>query len=163
MRKKKLLSIVIFAILILFITNYPLFECVDSFDYEYMNRLKEKYPNCDVLLMRHTETTGAGWIVENQNLDSDFDKSIIISTHFDPRFLRDNKDFEMDYNARYLVVIKRKEKIKYESEDVLKVYPRKIIVVYNTGKKIYRFRDMTFVGIIKATLGIFIKKFSLSI
>ena len=163
MKNKRLLKIAVVAALILLTANYPLFECVGSVDYEYMSRVNENYPDCDVLIMRHTETTGAGWIAENQNSDNDFDKNIIISTHFDPRFLRDNKNFEMDYNARYLVVVKRKEKITYEGEEVLKVYPRKMVVVYDTDKKFYRFKDMTFAGLMKAALGVFIKKFALSV
>lgn len=55
--------------------------------------------------------------------------AIMICTLFDPRFLKENKDFDMDYNAKLIVCAEKTEKTEYEGEMILKVNTKKIFIL----------------------------------
>ena len=47
---------------------------------------------------------------------------------------------------------KKSEKIMYEGESAIKLYADKITVLYNTNKTVYKIKDMTLGGVLKAIL-----------
>ena len=59
---------------------------------------KEKY----ICLVKYQYTTGAGYYCVKSNNKNFENMYMIIQSKFDPRFLKDNNDFSLDYNAEYL-------------------------------------------------------------
>lgn len=79
-------------------------------------------------------------------------KSVAVKTVFDPRFLKDNKDFLIDYNGEYIVIADRTGKTEIDGESDDLIYADRIIIKYDGAPKSYHIYDMMPQGIIKALL-----------
>lgn len=140
------------------ILNIPIFEISSSYtDNTYVNSSENS-----ICVLKYTYTTGAGWVVTDSDIDSLVGENICLSYRFDPRLLRDNEDFSLDYQGKMVVSIDKINKIVMDNEDVFVISPEKIKILYNTDKKEYRIKDMSFGGIVKSIMSLFNKKYSYS-
>ena len=71
----------------------PVFSTAEGGDF-YL-RCKNK----NVYVLNFEQTTGAGYTVTDTKDERLLGKSVAVKTLFDPRFLKDNKDFLTDYNG----------------------------------------------------------------
>ena len=152
MHKKFTFTVIILIIVFVFTANINIFNICSKNISDYTDLVfkssKEKY----ICLVKYQYTTGAGYYCVKSNNKNFENMYMIIQSKFDPRFLKDNNDFSLDYNAEYLVEAKKAEKIMYEGESAIKLYADKITVLYNTNKTVYKIKDMTFGGVLKAIL-----------
>ncbi len=58
MNMKKVLFIIIIICIFFAVINYPIFQCFKSTDEIDFEKIKNNYPNCDILISEHSETTG---------------------------------------------------------------------------------------------------------
>ena len=79
---------------------------------------------------------------------------VVLKNYFDPRLLRENLDFDMDYMAEFIVIFDDITSTKIDNEDVRVISAKNIEVLYNTEKTNYKVRDMTFSGLLKFIKGI---------
>ncbi len=111
----------------------------------------------NVYLLDYTYTTGAGWVVEKTN-DAAFENdSVIVSTMFDPRLLKDNDEFELDYTAKLLLISDRQKRTELEGEKVCVLYAGEVVVLKESDNEedgYYRIKDMSMGGIGKFLMGI---------
>jgi hypothetical protein len=113
-------------------------------------------------VLRYSYTTGAGWIVEETNEAELAGQNVYLSTVFDPRLLKDNSEFDLDYMAEYAVVIDDIGKITAEDGEVYVIEPKSITILYDTDKRKYRLKDMSCAGIVKSLLSAVNKKYRYS-
>ena len=152
-KKKLLIILVSMLIVIVLIFNIPIFSSVNDVEDCYFDLVK-RYPNKNIYILRYSYTTGVSWLVENTN-DSDLlNEYVAIKTRFDPRLLKNNADYSMDYMAEYIIVSDKKKKIKLYEETVDLIYADKIFIKYETLSNKYYIRDLQFWGIIKSLLHI---------
>lgn len=148
-------------ILILFYTaiSFEIFSVCKYSDYDSMC---DKYGSENVYILKYTYTTGGGWCI-NQCENSEMTGLIVaLYTKMDPRFLRDNDEFELDYMSELLVVSKCTEIVNGESYEAI-IYPDKTIIIYPRAETSeYKVCDMSGEGILKFILGIFNRKYWLS-
>ena len=167
MRKKWLKNTGILLLVVLFIMillNVPVYKIYnynesDVIFKEFVNQNREK----TVCLLDYTYTTGAGWLVLNSTRKDMIGQDIVLSSFFNPRLLKDNKEFDMDYLANYIVVFDKAKKTMIEDETVSIIYPDEIGIVFDTNKEIYRIKDFSFLGLVKGLFGVFFPNFKLSI
>ncbi len=119
----------------------------------------------NVYLLDYTYTTGAGWVVEKTN-DAAFENdSVIVSTMFDPRLLKDNDEFELDYTAKLLVISDRQKRTELEGEKVCVLYAGEAVILKESGEEeegYYRIKDMSGGGIGKFLMGVVNPKYRVS-
>ena len=116
----------------------------------------------NICIVKYTYTTGAGWLVIDCNNPILLGQNVSICNKFDPRLLNDNSEFDLDYQSELVVVVDSINDINIDGENVKVIYPKKIIILYDTKKKYYKLCDMSVHGILKSILGCFNKKYMLS-
>lgn len=120
----------------------------------------------DICILDYEYITGASWRVEkstNRDLENEY---VCLNTIYNPRLLKINKEFDLDYTAKYVAVIDRsvsQTRIDNEDVDVLKVKEFVITNFYyqNDGFEDLRFGDLTFEGKWKSMMALFVPKFRL--
>ena len=117
-------------------------------------RTVKKNTDKDVILLKYEYTTGVGWYVIDSNKESIKKENIILSTPFNPRLLRINRDYYLDYTAKFVVVVDKYSETKIEDKVITVIYPRKIVIQHEGTKKKYYPRDMQMIGIIRFLCGI---------
>ena len=111
-----------------------------------------RYKDKNIYVLNYEQTTGAGYTVKNTKDEKLFGKSVAVKTLFDPRFLKDNKDFLIDSNGEYIVISGRVGKTEIDGEAVDLIYADRIIIKYDGAPKSYHIYDMMPQGIIKAIM-----------
>lgn len=111
-----------------------------------------QYGDKNIYVLNYEQTTGAGYTVKNTKDEKLFGKSVAVKTLFDPRFLKDNKDFLIDRNGEYIVISGRAGKTEIDGEAVDLIYADRIIIKYDGTPKSYHIYDMMPQGIIKAIM-----------
>lgn len=137
MNKKFLIKIFILiciAITVcLFILNIPIFKVnTQSVDQYKQNTNFDEMNN--ICILKYTYTTGPGWAVEDTEIEQLIDQNVCLSCLFDPRLLKDNNDFELDYLSRLIVSIDTIDKIIMDNEKVYVIKPKKITILCDTKK-----------------------------
>ena len=153
-------TIIIIAILIVsavIVSMIPVFEiCPPDTDI-----LTEENSD-DAYIIKYTYTTGAGWIVVDGNAPELIGQYAAIYSAFDPRLLKDNKTFDMDYSSKVAVIADSITDTIIDGESVKVIHPNRMIILYNTEKQRYRLIDMSMNGILKSIIGCFNHQYRLS-
>ena len=157
--------IILLLIIVIFVTflNYPIFKACkkDDVDVEFQRIIESNYEK-SVCVLDYTYTTGAGWSVLNSTDKKLIGEQVALMSFFDPRLLKENKEFNLDYLAQYIVTFTEKNDIKMDNENVTAIQAEEIVILYNTDKKYYKLTDLSLIGIFKSFLGIFDSKYKLS-
>jgi hypothetical protein len=141
--------------------NVPIFNVADRSAKEVTADTAASEQN-RMCVLRYSYTTGAGWTVEETNAAELAGQNVYLSTVFDPRLLKDNSEFDLDYMAEYVVVIDDIGKITAEDDEIYVIEPKSITILYDTDKQNYRLKDMSCGGLIKSLLSAVNKKYRYS-
>lgn len=149
--------VVIIAVAVCFVPQVRIFRVHSGDIEEYYEKAVEETDK-NVYLLDYTYTTGAGWVVEKTNDAAFGNDSVIVSAMFDPRLLKDNDEFELDYTAKLLVISDRQERTELEGEKVCVIYADEAVILKESDEEedgYYRIKDMSGGGIGKFLMGIF--------
>lgn len=164
MRSKLLIKCLVLggiAIMLILASNMPIFTVSKQSDVIEKGHLGSSSLN-RICVVQYTYTTGAGWRVVDTNVDELIGQNVYLYTLFDPRLLKDNVEFDLDYLAKYKIEIDTVDKIAMKDQKVYVINPKSITILYDTDKKKYRLKDMSYGGIIKSFLSIVNKRFRYS-
>ena len=168
-KKQWVLIILLLMIVLSLIVNSIKLGLINSNAAEYVFGLFEnKYnlENVDICILDYDYVTGASWRVDkatNKNLDKEY---VVLSTIYNPRLLKINKEFDLDYAARYVAVIdKNTSQINIDNEDVSVLKVKEIVITdfyyQNEGFDDIKFGDLTLGGKFKTVIALFVPKFRL--
>ncbi len=161
---KKILKIRVFIIFLtvllisLALVNYPIFEITNSVGDDFLSTIKND-GNINVYLLEYHYTTGSGWLVTDSTNKDMINKEVVLCSAFDPRLLKDNDSFDLDYTAKLLV---KSKKTVGNNGNIPVLFADEIAIVFNTNKTYYSIFDLKFSGIVKGILGVFNNKFRIS-
>lgn len=157
--QKKLLKALIVSVIIcvsfVLVINIPIFRVNINLDDVSTNSNHNK----NICILKYQYTTGASWQVIYDSQNKLENQNVALYSIFDPRWLKDNIDFEMDYMASYIVVIDKSDSIMIDNQKVTVIYPENIIINFDTDKRYYKIKDISFEGILKSLIGVFNKKY----
>ncbi len=168
--KKLYAAIILFIIIIfLFVINCIKICSINSHEADYVYELlQSRYntENVDICILDYDYVTGASWRVEkstNKNLEN---KYVCLNTIYNPRLLKINKEFDLDYIAKYVAVIdKNISQTKVDGEDVDVLKTKEIVITdfyyRNDGFDDLRFGDLTFGGKLNSIMALMVPKFRL--
>lgn len=173
MKKKKFYAVIAFlvvAVLLVIIDNIKIFH-INANEPEHIYELiinEYNLENSDVGILSYDYVTGASWYVEkstNKEIENEY---VCLDSICNPRDLKINKDFELDYFAKYIVHFdKNIEEITIDDEDVAVLKTKETVIsgVYyeNDGMDNVRFGELTFSGKIKAIFALFLPELRLHI
>ena len=172
MKKHKVLymtiSLLVIVILLFIINSIKIFS-INSHETDYVYELlKSKYSteNVDICILDYDYVTGASWrVVKSTNEDIE-NKYVCLNIICNPRHLKMNKEFELDYIAKYVVVIdKNISQTIVDDEDVNVLKAKEIVITdfYCQNEMVgnIKFDDLTFEGKLKSIIALFVPKFRL--
>ena len=172
-KHKKLyaLIILVFIVVLIFVIDNIKICSINSHEADYVYELmqdKYKNKNVDICILDYDYVTGASWNVEkstNKDIENEY---VCLNTICNPRLLKINKEFDLDYMAKYVVVIdKNITQTKVDDEDVGVLKVKEIVITdfyyENDGFDDMRFGDLSFGGKAKAILSLFVPKLRLQI
>lgn len=113
-------------------------------------------------ILKYQYTTGVGWFVEESNDEQLRDKNVAIENFFDLRLLKDNKEFEMDYNSKIAVVVKSVREMVLDNNKIIVIKPQKMLILSDKERKGYYIKDMSINGLGKGVCGVINRKYHLS-
>lgn len=165
-----LIILVIIVVLIFTIDNIKICS-INSHESDYVYKLmQEKYnnKNVDICILDYDYVTGAGWRVEkstNRDVENEY---VCLNAICNPRLLKINKDFELDYMTKYVLVIDKDiTQIKVDNEDVNVLKAKEIVITnfyyQNEGFDDVRFGDLTLGGKLKSLVALFVPRFRLQL
>ena len=174
MKKYKMfyVALILFIIVVLFFVINNIKICsINPHEADYVYELiqdKYKNENVDVCILDYDYVTGASWRVEestNKDIENEY---VCLSAICNPRLLKINEEFDLDYMAKYVVVIdKNISQTKVDDEDVSVLKVKDIVITNfyyeNDGFDDIRFGDLSFGGKVKAILSLFVPKLRLQI
>ena len=143
-------------------SRLPIYNVTDS-DIKIYEQIKNHKDSGIVCVLSYHYTTGPGWCIENSTNETLIGENIILNVRFDPRMLKENKDFSMDYRGRLVVDVKQIKEIRYDNEVVKVLFPKNIVIIYDTEKSSYNIYDFTLAGILKSIISVFYDKYEMSI
>ena len=122
----------------------------------------------DICILDYQYVTGASWFVERSTNKAIENTYICLNTICNPRLLKLNEEFELDYFSKFVVVIDKnvtKATIDDEEVYILKAKDITITNIYyqNDGGDDLRFYHLTFAGKLKSVLAFFVPKFRLQL
>lgn len=162
MRKYKISIIIISLSTIVYIvlSFLPIFD-VSYLDSQMLyEKVVKEYKDDMVILAKYQYSTGANWLVINCNNEQLVSQNIVLYTYLNPRLLKDNSDYFMDYTSKYIIIVKKVATVNLDGEAVIVIKPKKIIVNNNFGeKKVYLLKDFSARGILKFILAIISKNY----
>ena len=159
LKNKLFISFLILMLVLVVLINYPIFLLKDNINDTYLNDVGK---DINVYILEYHYTTGSGWLVVDSTNKDMVKKEVALYSAFDPRFLKDNNDFDLDYTGMLLVESKRIEDMVLDGENITVLFADEITVVFNVNRSHYSILDLRIEGIIKSILGIFNRKFRLS-
>lgn len=162
------ITLLIIVVLIFVVNNIKICS-INSHEADYVfDLLQNEYnsENVDICILDYDYVTGASWRVEqstNKDIENEY---VCLNTICNPRLLKINEEFELDYMAKYVVVIdKNTPKTKVDNEDVNVLKVKEIVITnfyyQNEGFDDIRFGDLTFGGKLKSIIALFVPKFRL--
>ena len=170
-KHKKLyaLIILVFIVVLIFVIDNIKICSINSHEADYVYELmqdKYKNKNVDICILDYDYVTGASWSVEkstNKDIENEY---VCLNAICNPRLLKINKEFDLDYLAKYVVVIDKiitQTKVDNEEVNVLKTKEIVITNSYykNEGFDDIKFGDLTFGGKLKSIIALFVPKFRL--
>lgn len=174
MKKRKTLYAVLILLIVflsLIVINNIKICSVYPQDAEFVYKtLQDKYKSedVDICILDYDYVTGAGWGVDastNKNLENTY---VVLDTLCNPRLLKINQEFDLDYLAKFVVVIdKTPKQTTVDSETVYLIKAKEIVITNfyteNDGVKEMKFGDLTFAGKCKAIAALFVPKFRLQL
>lgn len=136
----------------------------DSYESIYESVVQEIDPEKnDVCILNYDYVTGTGWKVEKSTNNALIGTYVLLDSAFNPRDLKINKDFELDYFAKFVVVIdKEKKQMTVDNQDTCIIKAKEIIITdnsENTFCKKIKFYDLTLVGKLKSMIAFFLPKY----
>ena len=153
---RKIFLIVLLLILFYVAISFRIFTVYKYSDYD---SACDEYGSENVYILKYAYTTGPGWYIKQHENPEMIGLTVALYAKMDPRFLRDNEEFELDYMTELLVVSKRTEMVGSEPYEAI-LYPEKIDIIYPMAKTAeYKVYDMSAKGILKFILGIFNRKY----
>ena len=172
MKKNKKLywaTTLLIIVVLIFVVNNIKICSINSHDADYVfGLLQSEYnpENVDICILDYDYVTSASWRVEKSTNKDIEDEYVCINTICNPRLLKINRELDLDYKGKYVVVIDKnisQTKTDNETVKVLEVKEMVITDFYyqNEGFDDVRFRDLTFSGKIKAVIALFIPEFRL--
>ena len=168
--KKVYVALILLVIVVLFFVVNNIKICsINSHEADYVfDLLQSEYnpENVDICILDYDYVTGASWAVEkstNKDIENEY---VCLNAICNPRLLKINKEFDLDYMAKYVVVIdKNSSKAKVDNEDVRVINAKEIVITnfyyQNEGFDDIRFGDLTFGGKLKSIAALFVPKFRL--
>ena len=168
--KKLYAAIPLLIIVVLFFVINNIKICsINSHEADYVYELiqdKYKTENVDVCILNYDYVTGASWRVEkstNKDIENEY---VCLNTICNPRLLKINKEFYLDYMAKYVAVIDKDiTQTKVDDEDVSVLKVKEIVITNfyyeNDGFDNMGFGDLSFGGKLKAILALFVPNFRL--
>ena len=172
MKKHKKLYVAIILLIIvvsIFVVNNIKICSINSHEADYVFGLLQSEHNpekVDICILDYDYVTGASWRVEkstNKDIENEY---VCLNAICNPRLLKINKEFDLDYIAKYVVVIdKNISQTKVDNEDVNILKVKEIVITnfyyQNEGFDDIRFGDLTFGGKLKSIIALFVPKFRL--
>lgn len=156
-RKKSLVALAIILVIICFFAaaaGIKLFDVLRE-----APDIKEASQSTNVsYLLKYSFTTGAGWKIIDCSEKEYIGENVAVKTAFDPRYLRCNKDFSLDYCAKLYVEGKPIDTVLLYSEKTLFIDAHSIAVVDEGNvfeKDAFRLKDLSAVGFFRIFLGLF--------
>ena len=117
----------------------------------------------EIYVLKHEYVTGSGWCVLSGADENLINKNVLLCSKFDPRSLKDNKDFYLDYSSTLVVRVKKIGSAMLDGERVPMLITNDITVLSDkTKKKYYTVSDLTFEGIVRSILGFVNRKYWMS-
>lgn len=153
--------LIVFSVIILgcILANVPVFK-VSS-----LNK-KDCIAMCDengVYVLEHKSTTGSGWYVASGRDKKLVGQNVVLYSNFDPRSLKDNKDFYLDYSSALVVKVKEISSTAADGEKIPMLIADSITVVSDKkGKNYYTVFDLSIGGLLKGALGLVNHKYRVS-
>lgn len=166
--KKIGLVIIIISLAILYIgiNNITIFETASQDAESVFNILVSKYnpDEADICILKYGQVTGAGWYVEkstDKELEGEY---VCMSAVCNPRALKENEDFLLDFTVHYVVSIEKTDKfIEIDGEKVKVISPKEIVITdYVQGIYKREFKDLSLSGKLHALMAFFVPKLRLS-
>ena len=161
-KRNLFISFLVVMLVLVVLINYPIFLIKDNINDTYLNIIGEDNKDTNFYLLEYHYTTGSGWIVIDSTNKDMVNKEVALYNVFDPRFLKDNNDFDLDYTAMLLVEAKETQNTVLYGENITVLFADEITVVFNANQTHYSISDLRLEGIMKSILGIFNRKFRLS-
>lgn len=146
--KNFLVTLIAVIAFICIVSNITIFGVSENDDIKQLQR------NNQICILHYEYVTGAGWMVIDSTREDLIGEYVVLKNYFDPRLLRENLDFDMDYMAKFIVIFDDITSTKIDNENVRVISAKNIEVLYNTEKTNYKVRDMTFSGLLKFIKGI---------
>lgn len=150
--RKFIIGVVIMTIVFGVVANITIFQVAKTDD------INQIHTNSQKCILKYEYVTGASWKVIDSTLENLIGEYVVLKNYFDPRLLRQNLDFDMDYMAELVVSFDDVMSTKIDNEDVRVIVAKGIEVLYDTEKSNYKVIDMTFSGLLKFAKGIVDKK-----
>lgn len=165
MRKRFLFKVCIPAIVMIVVfvltLNIPIFKVSNKLQGSIKRNIDFNEKN-NMCILKYTYTTGPGWVVEDTNIRQLVCENVCLYSVFDPRLLKDNEEFDLDYLGKLIVVVDKVDKTVIDNEEVYVIHPKSVTILYDTNKDRYRIKDMSVGGIIKSLISMINKKFRYS-
>ena len=162
-RQIKPMAVILIIIIVLFlILNIPIFTASSiSADRCFENSVRLN-PDKTVCILRYHYTTGAGWIIDKSSNSALNGKPAVIQNAFDPRLLRDNSDFKLDYTAEFVITANDVSNTSFDDENVFLIKPKSIVIISDTAQNMYQIKDLSVNGIFKSIIGVFNSRYQIS-
>ena len=126
MKKRRIIILCVLLVtivLVLIINNINIFKVTTKSPEEIYNIVSSKYnlDEVDVSVIKYHSVTGASWFVEKSTEKELENKNVCLSSVLNPRQLKVNKDFELDYFAQYVIVTKKKDKYMEIAKETVEI------------------------------------------
>ncbi len=162
------ITLLIIVVLIFVVNNIKICS-INSREADYVFGLLQSEYNpekVDICILDYDYVTGASWRVEkstNKDIENEY---VCLNAICNPRLLKINEEFDLDYMAKCVVVIdKNISQTKVDNEDVNVLKAKEIVITnfyyQNEGLDDIRFGDLTFGGKLKSIIALFVPKFRL--
>ena len=170
MKKRKVIYVIMLflvaTVLVLVVDNIKICSInPHKADYVY-EVIKNKYSieNVDICILDYDSVTGAGWRVEKSTNPDMENEYICLNTICNPRYLKINREFDLDRTAKYVVVVDKKiSQINIDDENTNVLVSKEIVITNfyyrNDGFDEIRFGDLTVEGKINAVIALFVPSF----
>ncbi len=153
--------LIIFSIIIwgCILANVPIFKVSNPNQKDYIDMCDEN----GVYVLEHKSTTGSGWYVASGRDKKLVGQNVVLYSSFDPRSLKDNKDFYLDYSSVLVIKVKKISSTIVDGEKIPMLVANSITIVSDKkGKNYYTVFDLSIEGLLKSALGLVNHKYRVS-
>ncbi len=139
--------------------NVPIFKVSNPNQKDYIDMCDEN----GVYVLEHKSTTGSGWYVASGRDKKLVGQNVVLYSSFDPRSLKDNKDFYLDYSSVLVIKVKKISSTIVDGEKIPMLVANSITIVSDKkGKNYYTVFDLSIEGLLKSALGLVNHKYRVS-